>query len=82
VEHAQREPRGTHADRDADDGIAEAQDGLLQASCGLSAATPMTTAVLIAAVSASPGRPMSVTARALSPMSAAMAQMLKGRKIR
>ena len=56
--------------------------GCCQASCGLSAATPMTTAVLIAAVSASPGRPMSVTARALSPMSAAMAQMLKGRKIR
>ena len=42
----------------------------------------MTTAVVIAAVSASPGRPISVTARALSPMSAAMAQMLKGRKIR
>ena len=45
--------------------------GCSHASWGLMAATPMSTAVLIAAVTASPGRPISVTARTLTPISAA-----------
>ena len=41
--------------------------GCCQALCGLRAATTMTTAVVIAAVIASPGRPISVTAQGAEP---------------
>jgi len=56
--------------------------GCCQASCGLKDATTRTTAVVIAAEGTSPDRPISVTARALAPISAAMAHAWKGRKRR
>jgi hypothetical protein len=56
--------------------------GCCQASCGLTPATTMTTAVVIPAVIASPGRPISVATSALAPISTASAQTWNGRKIR
>jgi hypothetical protein len=56
--------------------------GCRHAFCGLTAATTMITAVVIPAVTASPGRPSSMTARALAPTSTASAQAWKGRKAR
>lgn len=49
---------------------------------GSGAPTARTTAVVIAAEGASPDRPISVTARALAPISAAIAHAWKGRKRR
>jgi len=56
--------------------------GCCHACCGLTAATTMITAVVIPAVTASPGRPSSMTTRALAPTSIASAQAWKGRKAR
>jgi len=56
--------------------------GCCHACCGLTAATTMITAVVIPAVTASPGRPSSMAARALAPTSTASAQAWKGRKDR
>ena len=54
--------------------------GCCHACWGLIAATTMITAVVIPAVTASPGRPSSMTARALAPTSTASAQVWNGRK--
>jgi len=56
--------------------------GCCQAFCGLRAADTMTTALAIAAVIASSGRPIKVTARTLTPMSTARAHGWKGRNIK
>jgi hypothetical protein len=56
--------------------------GCCHACWGLTAATTMMTVVVIPAVTASPGRPSSMTARALAPTSTASAQTWKGRKAR
>jgi Histidine kinase/Histidine kinase-, DNA gyrase B-, and HSP90-like ATPase len=56
--------------------------GCCHACWGVTAATTMITAVVIPAVTASPGRPSSMTARALAPTSTASAQAWKGRKAR
>ncbi len=56
--------------------------GCCQSSCGLTAAATMTTAVVIPAVIASPGRPISVAAKALAPISTARAHGWNGKKIR
>jgi hypothetical protein len=56
--------------------------GCCQACCGLTAATTRITVVVMPAVTASPGRPISMAARALAPTSRASAHGWKGRKAR
>ncbi len=56
--------------------------GCCHACWGLTAATTMITAVVIPAVTPSPGRPSSMTTGALAPTSNASAQAWKGRKAR
>ena len=56
--------------------------GCCHACCGLTAAMTMITAVVIPAVTASPGRPSTMTASALAPTSTASAHGWKGRKAR
>jgi len=56
--------------------------GCSQAPRGLTSATSRTTAVVMAAVIASPGRPISVAVSALTPTSTASAQLWNGRNAR
>ncbi len=78
----QRNGCGRDTDGDADEGVGEPEDGLPPGVVRADACQTITTAVVIAAVIESPGRPASVTARTLSPIRRAMAQAWKGRKIR
>ena len=56
--------------------------GCCQGCCGLTAEATKTTAVVIAAVAASPGRPIRYTTSTLSPMSTGKAPVRNGRKAR
>jgi hypothetical protein len=56
--------------------------GCSQAPCGLTSATTRTTVVVMAAVIASPGRPISLAVSALTPVSSPSAHGWNGRNVR